>query len=543
MFKHPKRFVIPSLVTAAVASVALAACGGSDDSSSTAELAKYVPADAPVFIEGTVQPEGDLAADVDSITEKLTGETLGDTIKQAIASSNESDIDFEADVKPWLGESAGLFTTFDLGSLSSGSLTEAAMTAAVDSKSGAVTALAKDEQPFGLVAQTTDVDAAEAFIDKVSKEDGGATDGEYEGFSYKVSKDDDSVVGIVDDNVVASSDEDVFKAMVDASKGDSLDGTDAFSSVADKAADDSLLNVYLSNDALTSTGVEGGYDLGGFYKALGLDLEGTGMIISLVPDEDEISIRGVNGGSSELESGDPSELIKTFPANTVFATGSGDVGANATKVMEALNKEGIKGVLKPGELDKFLDQISQQGIDVRSLIENLETVGLFVSGDSVKSLGGALVATSSDIKPIESSLKAFSSLMALADDADVKPLGGGMTGFRVSTDQLPGRPIVIAVGKDRLVIAVGMPAARQALKQSGTPLSASPAFQAADESIPGDGIDMFGDPTALADLISGVAGGDPSASKATEILGKFEYLASGSGEEDNSFELNLGLKD
>ncbi|MDQ2622736.1 MAG: DUF3352 domain-containing protein [Actinomycetota bacterium] len=531
MFKHPKRFLVPSVITAAVASAALVACGGSDDSSATAELAKYIPADAPVYIEGTVQPEGDVATNVDSITEKLTGKTLGDTINEALASSDNSDIDFKADVEPWLGESAGLFVHLDLGGISASSVTGDAATAAVT-----------DSEAFGLVAQTTDVDAANAFIEKVSKED-GATDGEYEGFSYKISKDDKSAMGIVDDNLVASSDEAVFKSMVDASKGDSLDGTDAFSSIVDKVDDDSLLNVFVANEAVGSTGAEAGLDTAALYKTLGMDFAGTGTILSLVPEENEISIRGVSDAGSEYESGDPSELIKSFPANTVFATGSGDVGANATKVIEAVNKDGIEGMIKPGELDKMLDQMSQQGMDVRSLIENLETVGMFVSGDSIQSLGGALVATSSDIKPIENSLKAFSSLMALADDADVRPLGGGMTGFRVTTDQLPGRPVVIAVGKDRLVVAIGMPAARQALKQNGTPLSASPAFQAADESIPGEGIDMFGDPTALGDLLSGIAGGDDDAAKAIEILGKFEYMAGGSGEEDNSMEFNLGLKD
>lgn len=533
MFKHPKRFAVPSLVAAAVASVALVACGGSDDSSNTSELAKYIPADAAVYFEGAVQPEGDVASNVDAITEKLTGKTLGDTINEAIASSENSDIDFKTDVEPWLGEAAGVFANVDLGGVTPGAVTG----------SGAATAVTDDEA-FGLVAQTTDVDAAKSFIDKTAKEEGGATDGEYEGFSYKVSKDDDSVMGIVDDNLVASSDESVFQAMVDASKGESLNGTDAFSSIVDKVDDGSLLNIYVANDALSSTGGDGGFDVTGLYKTLGMDFEGTGTIFSLVPGEDEISIRGITDASSgDFESGDPSGLIKTFPANTVFATGSGDVGANATKVIDAVNKDGIDGMIKPGELDQMLDQMSQQGIDVRSLIENLETVAMFVSGDSVQSLGGALVATSSDIKPLQSSLKAISSLLALADDTQVKPLGGGMTGFRVMTDQLPGRPVVIAVGDDRLVIAIGMPAARQALKQSGTPLSASPAFQAADESIPGDGIDMFGDPTALADLISGVAGGDPDAAKATEILGKFEYMAAGSGESDGSVEFNLGLKD
>lgn len=538
MFKHSQKRFLPSLALAAVIAVALAACGGSDDSSSGSDLAAYIPADAPLYVEGAIQPEGDVAANVDAITEKLTGKSLGDTIKEGIASSGQSEIDFEADVEPWLGESAGVFVEFDLGDLSSGSMTSAAM--AGDPASGA-DAISSGDNEFGLVAETTDVDAAEAFIEKVSEEDGQATDGEYEGFSYKVSGDGDSVAGIVDDNLVAAATEDAFKAMVDASKGDSLKDTDAYSEVAGKAADGSLVDLYLANDPLIASSEGSGFDLGGLYGALGMDVAGTGTMISLVPGENEISIRGVNGSSSELESGDASELIRSFPADTIFAFGSGDVGANATKLIDALNQEGIEGALKPGDLDRTFKQLSEQGIDVKSLIGDLETVGLFVNGDSARNLGGALVATSSDIKPIENSIKTLSTLISFGNAADVKPLGGGMTGLRIRVPQLQGRPVVVAVGDDRLVIAVGMQAARHALNGGGQSLADSPAFQAAEESLPGDGIDVFGDPAALTGLISGFAGGDPSAEQATEILGKFQYLAGGSGEEDDSFELNLGL--
>ena len=229
-----------------------------------------------------------------------------------------------------------------------------------------------------------------------------------------MSKDDDSVLGIVDDYVVFATSEDVFKAMVDASKGDSLEGTTAFCDVSGKAADGSLLNIYVNHEPLLEATKSSGFDFSSFYNTLGSDPTDTGTIVSLVPTADEISMVSATNLEPALESGDPSAVLETFPADSVFAFGTGDVGANATKIIDAIDKEGIEGVVEPGQVDEELDKISNQGLDVKSIVESLETVGVFVNGDSIDTLGGALVATTSDPDPLKSTLGAFSSLIGLA---------------------------------------------------------------------------------------------------------------------------------
>lgn len=169
-------------------------------------------------------------------------------------------------------------------------------------------------------------------------------------------------------------------------------------------------------------------------------------------------------------------------------------------------------------------------------------MGLFVSGDSVNTLGGALVATTSDPGPLKNTLGAFSSIIGLAaDNTRVKPLGGGRTGFSVKTPELPGRPVVIAVEGDRLVIAVGMAAAKQALSAGGETLAGSDSYKAALDSLGGENVDLFADPGAISGLVP--AGMDPGLDEFTKILNKFEYMVSGSGSEDNTFEFNVGVKD
>ncbi|MGK2954532.1 MAG: DUF3352 domain-containing protein [Solirubrobacterales bacterium] len=537
MRKNMLRYTVPSLIVTAVAALALSACGGNSDDDAASALAKYIPADALVYIEGSVRPEKELSDNVDALATKLTGKPLSETIDEALAMDESGDVTYKEDVEPWLGENAALFVSAEAA-------TDAANEFSAENPIPGDVASAglTGDQDVGIVAETTDVEASQSFIDKAASED-GATESEYEGFSYKVSADDDSALGIVDDQVVFATTVDVFKAMVDASKGDSLEETPAFSDLSGKAADGSLLNIFVANEPILEVTRSSGFDAGSLYESLGMDVEDTGTIVSLVPTADEISMVGATNLEPAFESGDPSALVETFPADSLFAFGSGDIGANVTKVIDAIDKDGIEGVIPPGELKKNLDEASGQGIDVEGIVKTLETVGLFVNGDSVDTLGGAMVLTSSDPDPLKSTLGAFSSLIGLAGDTKVKPLGGGLTGFSVKTPELPGRPVVIALKDDRLVIAIGLPAARQALTQTGQALGDSDAYKAAESSLSGENVDMFGNPAAIADLIGEAAGGDPDAKSFTDALGKFEYMVSGSGSEDQTFEFNLGLKD
>lgn len=535
MPKHLNRFTVPSICALVIASFTIAACGGSDGDDAATSLAKYMPADALVYVEGSVRPDQDVADNVDSISERLTGTSLTETIDKALADAQDGDITYESDVEPWLGDNAAMYVNTDLNADS--------LTAMSDE---GVTGYTPEEEKVGLVAETTDVDAAEAFIDKAAKEQGETTDNEYEGFSYKISQSDNSALGIVDDNVVFATNEEVFKAMVDASKGDNLEGTTAFSDVIDKAADGSLVNMFVANEPIlsaTDQANETGIDTTQIYSALGVDYTDTGTVVSLVPDENEISIVGATNAESPFESGDPSEVLETFPANSVFATGTGDVGANITKLIDTIDQEGIEGVLKPGELKKNINEATGGGVDVLGIAESLQTIGFFVSGDSVRTLGGALVATTSDPAPLKNGLGLMSTFIRAADDATVKPLRGGMTGFSVKTPELPGRPVVVALQGDRLVVAIGMPAAQQALSGEGDSLADSDAYKAAADSLSGQNVDMFGNPAAVGALIAQASGGDPSGKQAAEVFDKFEYMVSGSGSEDKTFEFNLGLKD
>ena len=180
-----KKYSVPSILAACLAAFAISACGSSSDDSGANELAKYAPADVPVYIEGAVQPNSDVAANIDSITDTLAGVNLGDLIKDSIDSESNGDVSFDADVKPWLGEDAAVFVQFDPADLANGSSLGSDELSSLTSDDSGMTSYdsGSDGEKFGLVVQTTDTDAAQSFIDKQANTDSGSTDGDYEGFS------------------------------------------------------------------------------------------------------------------------------------------------------------------------------------------------------------------------------------------------------------------------------------------------------------------------------------------------------------------------
>ncbi len=518
----------------------MTACGDDDGGSAASNLAGFMPADAFVYVEGSLKPDEEVADDVEQLSQKLTGSSLSAWISDALEKSSDSSVSLKDDMEPWLGQDAALFVSGDLANQAADAAGAANVSVGVSATVGISDSSNED---VGIVVESTDTDASNEFVDKAAED--GATDGEYEGFSFKISDDDRSVLGVVDEKVVFATNQAVFESMIDASKGDSLEGTSALSELSDKVPDGSLLNVFIANDPIIGAASEGagGVDLNSLYSALGGDLSETANMISLVPEADGISVVGTTNADPALVSGDASGLIESFPADSVFALGSGDIGANLSTVIDAINEEGIEGLLAPGELKKSIDESTGQGIDVTGIIESLDDLGIFVGGGSVDGLGGALVLSSSDPEPLKNTLGLFQTLLSFSQDVRVQPLKGDATGFRVRTPELPGQPVVVAIKGERLVIAVGLPAAAQALNPPADSLADSAPYKAAEQSLSGENVDMFVNPSAIGDLIAASNGEELGLAEVVSAMKKLDYIVSGSGSEDQTFELNLGLKE
>ncbi len=533
MFKKTVLYTVPSACAVLAASFALVACGGSSDSTGSSELARFAPADSLFFADATVRPTGDVAANVDSIATKLTGSTISDQLTEALDDQTGSkSMNYDADIKPWLGENVAVFGKTDLSDTAD----------LLDTNTSGMTSYSAADatETYGIAAESTDDGAAQSFITKAAEGE-DTTENEYEGNSYLIDQQDDTALGIVDSTVVAASDEAQFKAIVDASSGDSLADATGYKEVSGEASDESVFDIYTANEPILKASGEDQFPgIKDIYSAMGIDIADSASLVSMVPGKDQMSLETFTNTDSDIVSGDATDLISSFPADSVFAAGTAGIGENITKIIDSIDETGIEGVVEPGELKKNLDEASQGGLDVRGLISSINELGFFVSGTTTENLGGALVLTTDDPEPIKNALGSFSSLAGLAQDAKVKPLSGGQTGFSVKTPELPGRPVIVALKGDRLVLAIGTPAANQVLDGNGDALADSTAFKDAQAALGDNGMDMFANASSIATLI-GEQGAEGSK-EAADFFNKFDFMTGGHGESDNSLDIIAKLK-
>ena len=84
------------LVVAALAALAIAGCGGSSGGSGS-DPAALAPPKTPLYIEAAIQPEAELAENVDALAEKIAGTSRSSVagLKRIIAGDPAADQLFE----------------------------------------------------------------------------------------------------------------------------------------------------------------------------------------------------------------------------------------------------------------------------------------------------------------------------------------------------------------------------------------------------------------------------------------------------------------
>src|SRR4051794_39283771 len=231
-----------------MAALLVAGCGG-DSGSSESDPAEAAPPGASVFVAAQIQPDSEIAENVDSLAEKIAGiDSVGALIAGELensASEAGSEIDFDKEVQPWLGDEAGIFLQEYDG---------------------------EDFQGAGGALQVTDEGEAEEFVDKQTEESGESyDDGEYEGVDFKVDED-DATVGFTEGLLMYAENERIFKQMVDALDGENLASAESFADTSDEAPDDSVGDVYVDIGALiqeTGQGIDDETRIG--FELLGIE--------------------------------------------------------------------------------------------------------------------------------------------------------------------------------------------------------------------------------------------------------------------------------
>ena len=512
-----RRRLTAVVASAALGGVVLAGCGGGGGSSNVdVGPAAAVPANAAIYLDATVRPTGSAETQAKEAASKILntsdpGGKIASVIQQQSKSSGHP-INYDQDIKPWLGNQAGLFfTSFGI-------------------------------HPDGaFVIETINPQAALAAGRKAE----GATPTNpqpqtYNGSSYQVAPDDPTTVfGTVGNDLVEGSVA-AFKSVVDATKGDSLGDSSDFKDAIDNLPDNRLGTFYSIPKTLIAA-VPGGQINPGAQALLqeaggeSLDKPVTG---SLTASGDNLNLEFQSQGTGGVETPE-SSLVGAVPGDAWLALGIGDLGGVARRTLDQLKTAGIPN------LEQNLSQVeAATGSSINDLTAAFGDAVLYVKGTSQKALSGALVIHVNNAELTGRLLGQLQSLLSFS--GAVKPLSvpGGGTGFQYSDPTQAPQPVEVAQQGDKLVIGYGPNSAQEALQPS-QPLSSSSSFNTAKDQVSSLGTDLFVSFPQIFQLAeSSGSNKDPQYRQAKAYLQHLSYLVSGSGTQDGNAVAKavLGLK-
>jgi hypothetical protein len=486
-------------------------CGNDRTASGATTLA---PAGSLMYGEIDLDPSGNQKRAIEELVAKFpgegtAGERLGSLIEKGLDKA-DAPISFERDVEPWLGDTAGFFVTGGRGG--------------EDPHSGAVLIAASDEKAAR--------DAlAKAIEGKVLKQ-------RHEGVEYLVGEDDDAA-GVVDGFAVIGTERAVKAAIETAQGGSSLSDDDAYTDAVADAADDRLGLFYLNSPKLLEAmqGSPGDEALRSFEEFFE-----DPYVATLDVDDDGVSLEADAPESlAKLMPffGEGSELMNELPADSWLALAQPDLGKVLDHYVEAFGasvggREALETQLR-----------AMTGLDLeRDVLGWMGDFAVFVRGTTVRELNGAVVI---ETKDPDASGRLLSRLEALAEGSEqssgtrVGPLSapGGGEGFTLRDDEL-GQPLHIFQRDDRVVVAYGDAAARDALDPDET-LGDSAEYANAANSLDGYAVSMYVAVAPILELVDSTdAGADPGWREARPYLEPLKALVAGT--EGDGDELRSALR-
>lgn len=508
--KPPARLALVMSSIAAAAGIFFAGCGGDDGGGLGGDLASLAPPETPVFISGSVRPEGKLRTDVEDLIENVSGigdpgERIISEVDKALAESDVGDFSYSEDVEPWLGEQAALFFERYDG---------------------------EEFDGVGAIVETSDSSAAQDFVDKLADSAGEGTrieDRSYEGVDYKVESSDELAIGVVDDFLVAADSEAGLKSVVDASDGESLEGNDTYSATTAEAPDGSIADLYVDvGKLIKQSGEAVDQQVLQFYETLGYDFSQSTVLASVVPSADRVELDlSTDVGGQGVPTGDVAEFLGSFPANSFAAFATPDVGDRLRDTLNALDKNGIPPEVPPGALKS---QLSRAGVEIEKIAGAIGDVGAFAQGTDLGSLGGAVVLTTTDEAAARDAVISVGRLLRRSRTPGITAVTGNAVGFAFRSPELGPKPLVVLAAGDRVAIGYGAEAAEQAVSEGGERLTGTETFEAASQALGSESLGGFID----FEPIAGIAGAlgtaaDPDFAMVEPYLDKLDFLAVGSG--------------
>jgi hypothetical protein len=499
------RLVLPVLLAALAALLAAGCGGGSDEGGSGTDPVSVAPAQAPIFIDFTVRPEGETKQNLDALAKEIAGiDDLGELIVTELESSASEDgeeFDFEKEVEPWLGERGGLFLREYEGG---------------------------DFEGYGAAIQATDEGEARDFVDKqVESGDEEVSEGSYQGVDFRVQED-ETTIGVFDGLVVFAEDEAIFKSMVDASSGENLGEEAAYTDAAANVPGESAANVYVDIGALIEeSGGQIDDETHLFLDTVGIEPDEATAVASLVPGSGQVEVDlSTNVSGDNPPSGDASELLGSLPATSVAAFASAEFGERFNEAIDRFDKQGIPGEVPPNQLKKTL---KQAGIDLELIASSIGDVGVYVTGNSERSLGGAMVLESDSAEEAKNTVSNLGLFLRSTGTPGITKISEGASGFSVRSPELGRQPVVVAAKDSRIAIGYGLAPTLSSFQEASETLADAAPYKDAVGALGDTPIAMYVDgPAALRLADALVPAGEAEYEEAKPYLAKIAYLALGS---------------
>lgn len=507
---------------AAAAIVFIAGCGSS---SSGGDVASLAPPGVPVFVEGNLQPEGELKDNVNAIAKQVAGVgDLGEFIVEELESAAEGEgesVDFEKEVAPWLGEHGGVF----FEQLEEGN----------------------DFSGTGILVESTDTGATQEFIDKRVKQSSDPyRSGSYEGIHFEIGGSEEQAIGVVGDFLVIAEGQKVFEEVVDASNGEALGDEDTFSEAISAASDGSIADVFVDVGKLID---QGGGQIDPTARQIlrnaGIDPSEATAVASIVPGSEQIAVElSSDLGGQEAPTGDASALLGELPGDAFAGFAVSGFGKQLEQAIDSLDAEGIPGTVPPHQLKTGLKEL---GIDLEGLAGSVQDAGLFATGANKSSLGGALVLSTEGSEATKT-IANIGLLLRQVHVAGVTALNGKYSGFSVRSDELGEKPLVVTAKEGRVAIGYGLAPAVAGLTSGsggGKTLSDDPAYSDAVAALGDTPIGGFADGPAalhLADAL--IPNSEEGFEKVKKYLKSISFLALGGASQGDlaTARLIIGLK-
>jgi hypothetical protein len=490
-----------------------------------------IPADAQFYATAFLNPslgqKRALRSVLDRAREAGAADASPESIEREIANAfeDESELSYDRDVKPQLGDQIAIYTRASTDLYGDDDETVLIATEDPRASARAMRGLLADEYGAG----TWRADEGWRIVQRSHR------DQPYEVAAPPEGDSTDGAIGftIVDGFVVVGPERSLL-ASLDARAGDSLADDEAFADARERLSDDVLAFGYASAEGFVGEVADGGE----------LEREVVGsdpvaMTVSAADDRLLLDVAGAAGGGEAFDG--PSDLLRTLPADSIAAVSLGDVGDLLRGQLEEGGGVAIEQLRSAIEEDSDLDLEA----DFAPWVGD---AGGYMRGTTPDSIEGGLVVETRSAPDSDRTIDQLEAEIVGNFDDDgydsrtVTASGDGL-GFDFYNDY-DGTTLNVRGDDDRVAVGTGAAGfdSASALDASGG-FGDSDAYRNAERAL-GGGFEPFLvlDMAPIESLVAQASDGDDYTPEVRSWLRSIETIAGGADDDGDGFRLRLAVE-